>query len=59
LPLDNAHLAALWAGTIALMNWTFNCFIFYWKNMVLRTSSKRPPSGDQRDAANDVTLLLK
>ena len=35
--LDNANLAALWAITIALMNCTFNCLIFYWKNKVLRT----------------------
>ena len=35
--LDNANLAASWAGTIALMNGTFNCLIFYWKNKVLRT----------------------
>jgi hypothetical protein len=37
LPLDNAHFAALWSGTIALMNCTYNCLIFYWKNKVLRT----------------------
>jgi hypothetical protein len=35
--LDNATLAALWAKTMALMNGTFNCLIFYWKNKVLRT----------------------
>ena len=35
--LDNANLAAFWALTIALMNCTFNCLIFYWKNKVLRT----------------------
>ena len=35
--LDNANLAGMWAGTIALMNSTFNCLIFYWKNKVLRT----------------------
>jgi hypothetical protein len=35
--LDNASLAALWAKTMALMNGTFNCLIFYWKNKVLRT----------------------
>ena len=35
--LDNANLAATWARTIALMNCTFNCLIFYWKNKVLRT----------------------
>ena len=35
--LDNANLAVLWAITISLMNCTFNCLIFYWKNKVLRT----------------------
>ena len=35
--LDNANLAAMWAVTISLMNCTFNCLIFYWKNKVLRT----------------------
>ena len=35
--LDNATLAGLWAITISLMNCTFNCLIFYWKNKVLRT----------------------
>ena len=35
--LDNANLAGMWAITISLMNCTFNCLIFYWKNKVLRT----------------------
>ena len=35
--LDNASLAVTWARTLALMNCTFNCLIFYWKNKVLRT----------------------
>ena len=35
--LDNANLAGMWAKTISLMNCTFNCLIFYWKNKVLRT----------------------
>ena len=35
--LDNANRAAFWATTMALMNCTFNCLIFYWKNKVLRT----------------------
>jgi hypothetical protein len=34
--LDNATLAGLWAITISLMNCTFNCLSFYWKNKVLR-----------------------
>ena len=35
--LDNANLAAGWAKTISIMNCTFNCLIFYWKDKVLRT----------------------
>jgi hypothetical protein len=35
--LDNATVAGVWAITIASMNCTFNCLIFYWKNKVLRT----------------------
>ena len=35
--LDNATLAWMWGITISLMNGTFNCLIFYWKNKVLRT----------------------
>jgi hypothetical protein len=34
---SNTGLAGLWAKTISLMNCTFNCLIFYWKNKVLRT----------------------
>ena len=29
---DYAKLAGLWARTIATINSTFNCLIFYWKN---------------------------
>jgi hypothetical protein len=36
--LHNANLAEMWATTIILMNCTFNCLIFYWKNKVLRTA---------------------
>jgi hypothetical protein len=35
--LNNANLARMWTVTMALMNCTFNCLIFYWKNKVLRT----------------------
>ena len=35
--LDNANLAGMWAITLSMMNCTFNCLIFYWKNKVLRT----------------------
>ena len=35
--LNNANLAGMWTITISLMNGTFNCLIFYWKNKVLRT----------------------
>ena len=37
LQANNAWLAGMWAETIASMNCTFNCLIFYWKNTVLRT----------------------
>ena len=33
---DDAELVGLWARTIASMNSTFNCLIFYWKNKILR-----------------------
>jgi ABC-type arginine transport system permease subunit len=39
--LDNANLARMWSVTIASMNCTFNCFIFYWKNKVLRTEGSK------------------
>ena len=32
--LDNASLSLIWTRTIGLMNCTFNCLIFYWKNKV-------------------------
>ena len=35
--VDDADIAWMWAITISLMNGTFNCLIFYWKNKVLRT----------------------
>ena len=37
LTLGSAYLAGIWSKTIASMNSTFNCLIFYWKNRVLRT----------------------
>ena len=39
--LDDAQLAALWAGTATSMNSTFNCLIFYWKNRILRTEGMK------------------
>ena len=39
--LDNANVAGLWGKTMALMNCTFNCIIFYWKNKVLRTEGRK------------------
>ena len=35
--LNSGNIALLWGKTTALMNGTFNCLIFYWKNKVLRT----------------------
>ena len=34
---QNTHIAGLWARTIASMNSTFNCLIFYWRDKILRT----------------------
>jgi hypothetical protein len=34
---SNANLALIRTRTIVLMNCTFNCLIFYWKNKMLRT----------------------
>jgi hypothetical protein len=39
--LDNATLAPFWAITMASMNCTFNCLIFYWKRM---ECSEKPES---------------
>jgi hypothetical protein len=33
---DYANLAGLWTRTLAAMNSTCNCLIFYWKNRILR-----------------------
>jgi multisubunit Na+/H+ antiporter MnhB subunit len=35
--LNSGNIALLWGKTTAVMNGTFNCLIFYWKNKVLRT----------------------
>ena len=38
LSLDHhVQLIGIWGLTIASMNPTFDCLIFYWKNKVLRT----------------------
>ena len=42
---DNALLAGLWAATIASMNSTFNCLIFYWTNKILRTEGMKVIKG--------------
>ena len=39
--LNNADLAGIWAETIASMNCTFNCLIFYWKDKVLRVEGMK------------------
>ena len=41
LTLDVANIAALWGRTIASMNSTCNCLIFYWKNKILRAEGKK------------------
>ena len=45
LNLDNVFVAGLWASTIASMNSTFNCLIFYWKNKILRTEGMKVIKG--------------
>ena len=39
--LDDAQIAGLWASTLATMNSTFNCSIFYWKNKTLRVEGMK------------------
>ena len=39
--LDNAGLVRIWGKTIASLNGTFNCLIFYWKNKILRTEGMK------------------
>ena len=39
--MDNGHTVAFWGKTIASMNSTFNCLIFYWKNKALRTEGMK------------------
>jgi hypothetical protein len=41
LTLNNANVAGLWSHTIASMNGTFNCLIFYWKNKILSTEGMK------------------
>ena len=38
---DTENLARLWMRTFFLMNSTFNCLIFYWKNKILRTEGMK------------------
>ena len=39
--LDDADVVGIWSKTIASMNSTFNCLIFYWKNKTLRTEGMK------------------
>ncbi len=57
--LDDAHIAAFWAKTIASMNSTFNCLIFYWKDKVLRTEGMKVIKSMKicRKPSPSVTLL--
>ena len=43
--LDNANIAALWGETIASINSTCNCLIFYWKNKILRIEAMKVIKG--------------
>ena len=39
--LNKAFIVALWSKTIASMNSTCNCLIFYWKNKILQTEGMK------------------
>ena len=39
--LNNLEFVGLWAKTIASMNSTFNCLIFYWKDKTLRAEGMK------------------
>lgn len=39
--LDNADVVGIWSKTIASMNSTFNCLIFYWKDKTLRNEGMK------------------
>ncbi len=41
----NAKRAWLWSSTMASMNCTFNCLIFFWKNKILRSEGKKVIEG--------------
>ena len=45
LTLNNAFIAAVWSKTIASVNSTCNCLIFYWKNKILRAEGKKVLKG--------------
>ena len=45
LILDSAYIVGLWAHTIAAMNSTCNCLIFYWKNKILRAEGRKVLKG--------------
>ena len=42
---NNAILAEFWSSTIAAMNSTCNCLIFFWKNKILRTEGMKVIKG--------------
>lgn len=37
----NAEMSWVWGSTVAAMNSTFNCLIFFWRNKVLRQEAKK------------------
>lgn len=39
--MNDAELAALWGRTTSSMNGTFNCLIFFWKDVVLRNEAMK------------------
>ena len=53
-PID-MQLSALWTKSIAAMNSTFNCLIFFWKDRLLRVEGIRIIKSLQRCRPHDVS----
>ena len=59
LTLDNVTVAGLWAETIASMNSTCNCLIFYWKNKIIRTEGMKVIKSMKICRKSSLTVLNK
>ena len=57
--LNKTHIAAFLGKTIASMNSTFNCLIFYWKNKVLRTEGMKVIKSMKICRKSSLTVLNK